>query len=111
MLMAGVVLLGCGDDPTEPEPLPIQITVDMRDNTFQPRTDTIAVGGTVTWRNVGNNSHTSSADAGTWTSGSVTSGNTYARQFGQAGSFPYFCEFHGSAGGNGMAGTIVVQAQ
>jgi plastocyanin len=41
----------------------------------------------------------------------VTSGNTYARQFGQAGSFPYFCEFHGSAGGNGMAGTIVVQAQ
>lgn len=114
LVMLAVAFLGCnGDDngggPTNPGPPPAQITVDMRDNSFQQRVDTVAVNGTVTWRNVGANPHTSTSDAGTWNSGTVNAGGTFARQFTQAGAFPYFCTFHGAAGGVGMAGTIVVR--
>jgi hypothetical protein len=81
----------------------------MRDNVFQQRVDTVAAGGTVTWRNDGNNPHTSTSGTGAWDSGRVGPGGTFARPFTQAGSFPYFCTFHGQAGGVGMAGTIVVR--
>lgn len=106
--------LSCdGDDtgggPTNPGPPPAQITVNMQDNSFQQRVDTVAVNGTVTWRNVGTNPHTSTADGGSWNSGTVNGGGTFARQFTQAGAFPYYCTFHGAAGGVGMAGTIVVR--
>lgn len=108
-----VLPLACGDDDddgiTNPGPPPAQITVSMRDDFFQQRVDTVAVGGTVTWGNDGNNQHTSTSDTGIWDSGTVNAGGTFARQFTQAGSFPYFCTFHGQAGGVGMAGTIVVR--
>lgn len=113
-LVLGVVaglLSGCGDgygSGGPPGPPPTQITVSMRDNTFQQRVDTVAVNGSVTWRNDGSTAHTSTADAGTWDSGSVGTGATFVRQFTQAGTFPYHCTFHGSAG-SGMAGTIVVR--
>ena len=113
LMILAALPLACGDDDddgvTGPGPAPAQITVSMRDNFFQQRVDTVAAGGTVTWRNDGNNPHTSTSDAGVWDSGSVASGGTFARQFTQAGSFPYFCTFHGQAGGVGMAGTIVVR--
>lgn len=103
-------LAGCGDDDdvTNPGPPPTQITVSMQDNFFQQRVDTVAVNGTVTWRNDGDAPHTSTSDAGTWDSGSVSSGGTFERQFTTAGTFPYHCTFHG-APGSGMSGTIVVR--
>jgi plastocyanin len=106
-----VLPLACDDDDdvTDPGPPPAQITVSMRDNFFQRRVDTVAVGGTVAWRNDGAIAHTSTSDTNLWDSGAVNSGATFARQFTQAGSFPYFCAFHGQAGGVGMAGTLVVR--
>jgi len=76
----------------------------MGDNVFQPRVDTVAVGGTVTWTNNGALPHTSTSmtDPPAWDSGTVDPGETFSRQFAQAGSFPYECTFH-----NGMTGTIV----
>jgi plastocyanin len=43
-------------------------------------------------------------------SGTVASGGTFSHVFTAVKSVPYHCVFHGSAGGNGMAGTITVQA-
>jgi plastocyanin len=108
--LAAAVMSGCSDDETvtDPGPPPSQIQVSMRDNFFQQRVDTVAINGTVTWRNDGVVAHTSTSDAGTWDSGSVNSGATFARQFTQAGTFPYHCTFHG-APGTGMSGTIVVR--
>jgi plastocyanin len=80
----------------------------MRDDFFQQRVDTVAINGTVTWKNDGAVVHTTTSDAGTWDSSTVHPGDTFARQFTQAGSFPYHCAFHG-APGTGMSGTIVVR--
>lgn len=113
--LASLPLVGCSErvenEGTEGGlgPVPDQITVSMRDNFFQQRVDTVALGGTVTWPNDGNVAHTSTSDAGIWDSGTVDPGETFSRQFTQAGTFPYFCRFHGQAGGVGMAGTVVVR--
>ena len=108
--LAAAVMSGCSDDEnvTDPGPPPSQIQVSMRDNFFQQRVDTVAITGTVTWRNDGAVPHTSTSDAGTWDSGSVDSGETFVRQFTQAGTFAYHCTFHGAPGA-GMSGTIVVR--
>ncbi len=108
--LAAAVMSGCSDDETATDPgtPPSQIQVSMRDNFFQQRVDTVAINGMVTWSNDGAVAHTSTSDAGTWDSGSVSSGATFARQVTQAGTFPYHCTFHG-APGTGMSGTIVVR--
>ena len=102
--------LACDDDSSTspPGPPPSQITVSMVDNAFQQKTDTVAVNGTVTWRNDGANNHTTTSDATGWDSNAVAPGGTFSHQFTQAGSFPYHCKFHGGVG-TGMSGTIVVR--
>ncbi len=104
-------LAACGDNDdrvTDPGQPPAQIAVSMRDNFFRQRVDTVAVNGTVSWSNDGGVPHTTTADAGTWDSGSVSSGGTFQRQFTQAGTFAYHCTFHGSPG-SGMFGTVIVR--
>ncbi|MGA2506474.1 MAG: hypothetical protein ABSF80_03255 [Chitinispirillaceae bacterium] len=41
-------------------------------------------------------------------SGTVAPGGSFSHVFMTAGVFPYHCKFHGSVGGGGMSGTIVV---
>lgn len=60
--------------------------------------------GTVTWTNSGSNPHTSTGQNNLWNSGTLNPGQTFSRQFPQAGAFPYVCTIHA-----GMSGTVVVQ--
>jgi hypothetical protein len=39
-----------------------------------------------------------------------TDADTHTVQFDDPGTYPYYCEVHGGAGGVGMHGTIIVQA-
>jgi plastocyanin len=80
-------------------------------NTFTPANVTVNVGDTVTWTNDGGLHNVKfedgkleepSSPSFTWTSNPK-------RTFDTPGSFRYFCEQHGSAGGVGMSGTVVVQ--
>ncbi len=71
---------------------------------FQPATVTINVGDTVTWRNTDDVPHTSTSEDEVWDSGSLAPGEEFSFTFEEAGTFPYFCEFH-----PGMEGTVVVQ--
>ncbi|MEW6051817.1 MAG: hypothetical protein AB1644_12260 [Candidatus Zixiibacteriota bacterium] len=41
-------------------------------------------------------------------SGDMGNGQSYQHVFTKSGSFPYYCRYHGGAGGVGMAGTITV---
>lgn len=72
-----------------------------------PATDTIAVGGSVTWtwaaNSIGHSVH--STGAPTFTSSAVLTTGTYAVMFNTAGTYTYNCVVHGSS----MAGTIVVR--
>lgn len=80
----------------------------MLDNDFLPEVLRVAPGSTIVWRNLGRNAHTVTADDGTWTSASLTAGQTYRRTFSRPGVYPYYCAPHGGRGGQGMAGIVLV---
>jgi LPXTG-motif cell wall-anchored protein len=87
------------------------MSVKMVDFAFQPKTMTVPVGTTITWTNTGKMSHTATSDTGVFDTGNVAVGATSKSvTFSTAGTFPYFCKYHGAKGGAGMAGTIVVTA-
>jgi len=78
--------------------------VAIVDYGFNAADITVKAGTTVTWTNTGQRGHTvTSTDSGFTSSGTLSSGNTYAVTFGTAGSFSYVCAIHGS-----MKGTVTV---
>ena len=81
--------------------------VVIRDFSFSPANAVVAPGGKVTWVNcesAGTDSHTSTSDAGAWSSPLLAPGSTFTRQFNNAGAFPYHCEPH-----PGMQASVTVQ--
>lgn len=84
------------------------VTVTMNDSTFSPRDITINPGDTVKWVNASGMAHTATGDNGSFDSGTVASGQSFAAMFNAPGTYAYHCRFHGGAGGAGMAGRIIV---
>ncbi len=83
--------------------------VRMVDDEFDPPVIRVPVGGTVVWTHAGTNPHNVFASDGSWQSAEVmTGGERYSYTFDQAGAVPYFCTFHGTAEGAGMAGWVLV---
>jgi plastocyanin len=89
---------------------PQEVAIEIVDNNFTPNKITVPVGATVVWTQKGQKPHTVTADDGAFASGTLDggSGASFKQTFTQAGTFPYFCEFHGGKGGEGMAAAIVV---
>jgi plastocyanin len=85
------------------------VAVSAEDFQFTPQDLTISVGDTVVWTNTGQMLHTVTASDSSWDSGNLDPGKTFSRTFDTAGTFTYYCRFHGSPQGTGMAGTITVQ--
>ncbi len=79
------------------------ISVVMLDNSFAPASTTVTAGSTVRWANNGSVLHTVTAGDGSFDSGFVEPGETYARQFPTPGTFGYVCVIH-----PGMNGTVLV---
>ncbi|OGG52485.1 hypothetical protein A2851_05045 [Candidatus Kaiserbacteria bacterium RIFCSPHIGHO2_01_FULL_53_29] len=83
------------------------MNISAADDSFSPRTITIAKGSTVTWTNTGAMQHTVTADGGSFDTG-LSPGANFSRTFTTAGTYPYYCRFHGAPGGVGMSGVITV---
>ena len=81
------------------------MTVSIEDFFFSPANMTVAPGTTVTWVNNGQSPHTSTADDGTWDSGTLQPGKSFSFTFDQAGTYTYHCSIHPD-----MTGTITVSA-
>jgi plastocyanin len=64
----------------------------------------VPVGGRVSWVNCDQESHTSTADAGAWTSPLLAPGDAFTQTFATAGTFTYHCEPH-----DFMTGRVVVE--
>jgi plastocyanin len=64
----------------------------------------------VTFKNIGNRTHTVTSDTGLFDSGRMRTGATFEFTFTEPGQYLYFCEPHGDVGGEGMAGVIIVIA-
>ena len=83
-------------------------TIDMNDNNFAPSTLTVKVNTTVTWHNAGMHTHTVTSNTGTpISSGDVVPGGDFKFTFTSAGTYPYYCIYHGTPG-SGMIGSITV---
>ena len=82
-------------------------------NRFQPEDVTIIAGQSVTWVwAAGGAAHNVSpdGDAPVRSGNPITGPAQYVFPFTTPGVYQYFCEAHGSAGGNGMSGTVTVTA-
>ena len=111
ILLLGLMLSACQsteeESAAETETENVQ-TVNMVDTAFEPQELTVSVGTTVRWVNDSDLPHTTTADDGTWDSGNMDAGATFEFTFEEPGEYPYYCEFHGGPGGEGMSGTITV---
>ena len=95
-------------------PVPVSATgarkavVMIRGYTFAQDTLRVSAGTTVTWVNcddlAGTDAHTSTSDAGVWSSPLFAEGATYSRTFTASGTFPYHCLPH-----TGMRAVVIVQ--
>lgn len=81
--------------------------VVVRDFRFTPVQVRVAAGQRITWVNcepAGTESHTSTADAGKWSSPNLTSGEIFTTDVVSAGTYTYHCEVH-----PGMTASVVAQ--
>ena len=90
-------------------------------NAFSPKRVDIAVNDKVVWTNRSSGTHTVTFDNGTdlhpacdpraiLRVGCQGPGATAEHTFTAPGTYQYYCKFHGSRGGAGMAGVVVVLA-
>ncbi len=91
------------------------MVVEMFDNRFAPAQLTVEVGTEVVFRGAGRNPHNAVASDGSWSTetafGSLDQydGDDAVLVFETPGTFDFFCTYHGTAEGQGMAGTITVE--
>jgi plastocyanin len=104
-----------GSQTPAPTTTPQTSLVAVANNFFDPNPIIINVGDTVAWqRTVG--FHNVRADDESFRLGENPAGDpgdswsSVSQTFTQAGTFRYYCEIHGGPGGDGMAGTVIVQA-
>jgi plastocyanin len=84
------------------------VEVEVIDSTYLLKVTTVPVGTTVTFVYNGGLPHTVTSDADLFNSGTLGEGDTFSFTFDEAGTFPYFCRFHGGPGGSGMSGVVEV---
>lgn len=93
---------GGGSSPTAPPPpaggtTPQTVVVQIRDNSYDPKTVTINPGDTVRWVFSGSTLiHTVTARDGSFDSGAIFTapGASYQRRFDTAGTYEYSCQAH-----------------
>jgi plastocyanin len=86
------------------EPAAQAVTIAIKEFAFTPRTLTIAVGTTVTWRNLDAEPHTVRNGDVLVRSDALDQGDSYSVRFDKRGTYHYGCSIHPQ-----MSGTIVVQ--
>ena len=96
------------EEPATPTLEPAELQVDMVDFTYEPVTITVSVGTIIIWFNAGEFEHSATADDAAWDTGVYSAGEQASITFDTPGTFPYYCLLHGTPGGNGMAGTVIV---
>jgi plastocyanin len=103
----GTIVVVAAASPAGASPagtLAASAAISLIDETFVPSSIEVATGATVTWSNDdGDDTHTVTADDGTFTSDILEGGATFRHTFSAPGTFPYACLIHPE-----MRATIVV---
>jgi len=113
-----LIITACGSSsstPTNPSPTGggggtgtavsiVGNAASLTTTAYAPNPVSVQVGGSVTWKNNDTIAHTSTANNGAFSSGSIAPGASFTATFSTAGTFAYHCAFH-----PGMVGTVTVQ--
>lgn len=92
----------------QPNAASAKVSVTIKNFSFEPKEVTVAPGTTVEWTNEGGR-HNVEADDGSFKSPTLVAGQKFEHKFDAAGSYAYFCSFHGGKGGHDMAGKVTVK--
>lgn len=90
------------------------VVVDMFDNRYEFTEIKIPVGGTVSWVGAGANPHNAVEANELWSTETVFGsldqyeGDEAKLTYNSAGTYVFYCTYHGNAEGDGMAGTLIV---
>jgi plastocyanin len=104
VLLAGVVA-GCASG----EEAQAHVTVNMLDDFFGRDLTRVPIGTSVRFVNDGRNPHNAVDAKGAWTTPiDMHGGDAKLVRFSQPGVYRFYCTFHGTADGKGMAATLVV---
>jgi plastocyanin len=85
-------------------------TITMAAAAYSPVILTVEAGTTITFENSSTFPHTATAEDGSFDTGAIAPGSSKSIVVSTPGTFPFFCQFHGAAGGVGQAGNITVTA-
>jgi plastocyanin len=86
------------------------VVVPVANYRFSPQTLTIPLGAKVIFVNQDPGPHTVTFDHGEFPAAGLDEGGQHEIVFDSAGTFQYYCEYHGSPGLRDMAGVITVVA-
>ena len=92
----------------QPAAAPTKVSITVKNFAFEPKEVTVSPGTTVEWSDQGGR-HNVEADDGSFKSDTLVAGQKFEHKFDTAGSFGYFCSFHGGKGGHDMAGKVIVK--
>jgi plastocyanin len=116
-LLGLLLLVACGGGEDQEASISADdVVVDMFDNRYQYTEITIPLGGTVTFVGAGRNPHNAVAGDGSWSTEEVFGAAEQFEDdealltFETAGIYVFYCTFHGNADGDGMSGTLIVEA-
>ncbi|MQA99936.1 MAG: plastocyanin [Actinobacteria bacterium] len=105
-MIAGIALAACENQGGEGAG---EAHVPMLDNFFARHVTRIPVGGEVVFVNDGDNPHNAVALDGSWeTQAELVDGESETLTIDEPGVYRYYCTFHGTAAGDGMAAVLVV---
>jgi plastocyanin len=100
-----VAIAGCSTPSATPSapsggsgPAASVVSVTLQNFAFNPADITVAVGGTVTFKNNDSVAHNIAGDG--WSTGSLAPGATSSHTFATAGTFPIHCLIHPSMTAN-----------
>src|SRR5687767_12156777 len=100
---AGMILGGCSKDESFQQVEDGSVIVSMKNDTFTPLNTMIVQGGTVTWVNDDNKSHTIVSQEGAFNSTTMAPGARFTVRFSETGNYNYRCVDH-----PGIASVLVV---
>lgn len=114
LLALTLAAAGCGGDDGDNGPtggdgdgtpdVTIEIVANNGANSYSPNPASVTAGQTVAWHNAHNQTHTATADDGSFNTGNIPPGGTSSPiTMSAEGSFPYHCSLHPE-----MVGSLLV---
>ncbi len=91
LILCATLLINC---TKAPKGSPAQNEIWLQYKSFNPSMLSVAVGTTITFTNKDNADHWVKSSTGLFSSGKISSGDSYTYTFSTAGDYNFYCPYH-----------------